>query len=76
MEFLDKVLNIVSLIVVVLPLIFIMFALSYQISEKFHKLHRKWWISVPFFLLISFIGSGLLGNALRRVVLMFGVSPS
>ena len=76
MELLDKVLNITSLVVVILPLMLIMFALSYQVSERFHKLHKKWWISVPVFLLISFVGSGLLGSALRRVVLMFGALPS
>ena len=76
MDFLDKVLNITSLVVVLLPLMFLVLILSYQVSEKLHKVHKKWWISVPVFLLIGFSGSWLLGGALRRVVLIFGVSSS
>ena len=72
MDFLDKVLNITSLVVVVLPLMFIMLVLSYQFTQKLHKSHKTWWVSIPTFVLVSFCGSWLLGGALRRFVLIFG----
>ena len=71
-EFFDRVLNIASIVLVILPFIFLLFAGSIRFTEYFHKFHKTLWLSIPTFLITAYLGALFVGGMLRRFVLVFG----